>query len=100
LDKDEKIIDRLNDISKKIDDLDVGKPDLMTMVNFVSDEQARIAAKNNKQLAIFSCTAMGTIAALFMIYQLSAMVFLIIQGLMAIIPAVLLFIRRRRDELT
>lgn len=99
--KDIKITDDLKEISKKIDEADVGTPDLMTMVNFVSDEQVRIVAKNNRQLAIFSCTALAIIASLIVLYQLSAPVFVIIQGLFFIVPAVLLLMKRgRRNELT
>ncbi|MDF2985943.1 MAG: hypothetical protein K0R50_1453 [Eubacterium sp.] len=98
--KDERIADDLKIIINKIDNMDVNTPDLMSVVNFVSDEQIRTAAKNNRQLAIFSCTALAIIAALMVIYQLSALVFVIIQGLFLIVPTVLfLLMRRRRNEL-
>ncbi len=98
--KDERIADDLKEIIKEIDKMDVSTPDLVTMVNFVSDEQTRLAAKNNKQLAVFSCTAMAIIAVLIMIYQFSSMVFVIVQGLFLIVPIVqLLFMRGRRNGL-
>lgn len=98
--KDERITDDLKEIIKKIDKMDVSTPDLVTMVNFVSDEQTRLAAKNNKQLAVFSCTAMAIIAVLIMIYQLSSMAFVIVQGLFLLVPTVqLLFMRGRRNGL-
>ncbi len=98
--KDERITDDLKEIIKKIDKMDVSTPDLVTMVNFVSDEQTRLAAKNNKQLAVFSCTAMAIIAVLIMIYQLSSMAFVIVQGLFLLVPIVqLLFMRGRRNGL-
>lgn len=105
MEKDERITADLKEVMKKVNDkvndMDVSTPDLMSVVNFVSDEQARIAAKNNKQLALFSCTALAVISALIVIYQLSAPVFVIIQGLIFIVPAVLLIWRRgRRNELT
>ncbi len=98
--KDERITDELKEIIKKIDKMDVSTPDFVTMVNFVSDEQTRLAAKNNKQLAFFSCTAMAIIAVLIVIYQLSSMAFVIVQGLFLIVPIVqLLFMRGRRNGL-
>ena len=98
--KDEKIEDELKEISKKIEDVNVGTPELITIVNFVSDEQARIAARNNRQLAIFSCTALAIIAALVIVYQMSALAFIIIQGLLLTVPVVLLLLMRRiRNEL-
>ncbi len=93
-------LEGLKEVSKKIDELDLGTPDLITMADFVSDEQARLASKNNRQLALFSCTALAIIAALIMLYQLSALVFVMVQGLFFTVPVVLLIIKRRgRDEL-
>lgn len=101
MNKNERISEGLIEVSKKIDEMDVNKPDLMTMVNFVSDEQARIAEKNNKQLAIFSCTALAIMAVLIVLYQLSAQVFVIIQGLFLVVPAILLLLMRgRRNDIT
>ncbi len=97
---DEKIEDELMEISKKIDEGNVGTPELITLVNFVSDEQARIANRNNRQLAIFSCTALAILAALVIVYQMSALAFIIIQGLLLTVPVLLLFLLwRRRNEL-
>ncbi len=101
MDRDDRIAGELKKVSKKIDGLDLKTPDLMTMVDFVSDEQSRLASRNNGQLALFSCTALAIIAVLILIYQLSAMVFVIIEGLLLIVPAVLLLMKRRgRNELT
>ncbi len=100
MNKDEKIDDELKEISKKIEDIAVGTPDLITIVNFVSDEQGRIAASNNRQLAMFSCTALAIIAVLVIVYQMSALAFIIIHGLLLTVPVVLLLLmRRRRNEL-
>ena len=97
---DEKIEDELMEISKKIDEGNVGTPELITLVNFVSDEQARIANRNNRQLAIYSCTALAILAALVIVYQMSALAFIIIQGLLLTVPVLLLFLLwRRRNEL-
>ncbi|WP_027627890.1 DUF5345 family protein [Ruminiclostridium cellobioparum] len=93
-------LEGLKEVSKMIDELDLGTPDLMTMADFVSDEQTRLASKNNRQLAWFSCTALAVIAALIMLYQLSALLFALIQGLFFTVPTILLIIKRSgRDEL-
>ncbi len=98
--EDEKIEYELKKISKKIEDISVATPELINIVNFVSDEQARIEARNNRQLAMFSCTALAIIAVLVIVYQMSALAFIIIQGLLLTVPAVLLLLmRRKRNEL-
>lgn len=98
MEKDERIADGLRETTIKIDQMDAGTPDLMAVVNFVSDEQTRIAVKNNKQLAVFSCTALAILSVFIVLYQLSALAFAVIQVLFLTVPAVLLLLRRRRGN--
>ncbi len=99
MDKEKRIIDGLSEISDKIDAMAVSAPDLMSLMNFISDRQAAAAAKNNKHMAIFSCTALAVIFSLVVLLQLSALAFFIAQGLLAAVPAVLLLIKRgKRNE--
>ncbi|OPX42306.1 hypothetical protein CLHUN_38270 [Ruminiclostridium hungatei] len=101
MDEEKRITDGLKEISEKIDAMDISTPDLMSLMNFISDRQASVAAKNNKHMAIFSCTALAVISSLAVLFQLSALAFAIVQGLLVTVPAVLLLIKRgKRNELT
>jgi len=101
MDEEKRITDGLKEMSEKIDAVDISTPDLMSLMNFISDRQASAAAKNNKQMAIFSCTALAVISSLAVLFQLSALAFAIVQGLLVTVPAVLLLIKRgKRNELT
>jgi|GEM_PF-2286325 len=99
--KDEIIENELNEIPKKIEKLDISTPELMTMINFVTDEHAHIATKNNRQLALFSCIALAIIATLVIVFQMSTLAFIIMDGLLLTVPVILLFIMGRiRNEVT
>ena len=100
-DNEAKISDDFKTIAQKIDNTDLEQPELMNMVEFVTNEQAKIAERNNRQLAVFSCVGFAILSILIMLYLANAFLFLIAEVALIVVPAILLLtVRRRANEHT
>ena len=100
-DNEAKISDDFKTIAQKIDNTDLEQPELMNMVEFVTNEQAKIAERNNRQLAVFSCVGFVILSILIMLYLANAFLFLIAEVALIVVPAILLLtVRRRANEHT
>ena len=100
-DNEVKIIEDIKVIAQKIDNTDLEQPVLMNMVEFVANEQTKIAERNNRQLAVFSCVGFAIVSILLIIYLTNSFVFLIAEAFLLVIPAILLItVRRRANEHT
>ncbi|MGF7057837.1 DUF5345 family protein [Brassicibacter mesophilus] len=91
---DNNIEKQISEAIKVIDNTDIKGPDLMWFVDFVSDEQLKIAKKQSKQISIFCAIAAAVIAILFSVYKLFYSAFIIIQILSFVIPVGGLIIMR------
>ncbi len=100
-DNEAKIIEDIKVIAQKIDNTDMEPPELMNMVEFVTNEQSKIAEKNNKQLAVFSCVGFAILSILLILYLANSFIFMIAEAALIVVPAILLLtVRRRANEHT
>ena len=100
-DNEAKISDDFKTIAQKIDNTDLEQPALMNMVEFVTKEHSKLAERNNRQLAVFSCVGFAILSVLIMLYIANAFIFLIAEAALISVPAILLLtVRRRANEHT
>lgn len=85
---------QIKEAIKKIDSIDVKEPDLMWFVDLVSDEQLKIAKKQNKQLSIFCALASVVITILFSLYNFLFSAFVIMQAILLIVPVIVFIVMR------
>lgn len=86
-----------NQIKKAIENIDsthIKEPELMYFVNLVSDEQLKIAKKQNKQLSIFGALGVGIITLLFCLYNFFFSAFIVMQVLSIVAPIIIFIIMK------
>lgn len=85
---------KISDAIKKIDDIKVKEPELNWFVDLVSDEQLRIAKRQNKQLSIFCALGVIIIALSFSLYAFFFSAFVVVQAMSLIFPIVIFVVAR------
>ncbi|WP_352420550.1 DUF5345 family protein [Proteiniborus sp.] len=79
---------------EKIDSIDIKEPDLNWFADLVSDEQLKIAKKQNKQLSIFCALAAVVITFLFSLYNFLFSAFVIMQAISLIVPIIVFIVTK------
>lgn len=88
------IENQIKKVVEKVDSAHIEHPELMYFVDLVSDEQLKIAKKQNKQLSIFCTLGVGIITLLFSLYAFFFSAFIIMQAISVVAPIIVFIVMK------